>query len=205
MTSPSSQKRRLLAILACGVTVFAFLVWKGNHPGQPPFVPISQFSPPPRFASLSEAPAGELPAKVEQDLSKSTLPLYELKMSPGDLRALQMQPYGNATYPATFVANGKTYPGVKVRPRGSWSRSWPKKSLKIQFDHKDSFEGRNRLNLNSCWRDPAFVREVLAYRVYAACGVTASHAQMVRLQVNGRFFGLYADVEQPDKEFLAAH
>lgn len=202
MTPPSLQKRRLLAILACGVVAFALLVWKGNRPDQPPFVPVSALSQQPHFFSLGESASQELPAEAEESLAQSTLPLYELKMSAGDLRALQMQPYGNGTYPATFSANGKVYQGVKVRARGSWSRSWPKKSLKIQFDHRDAFEGRTRLDLNSCWRDPAFVREVLAYRVYAACGVTASHAQMVRLQVNGRFFGLYADVEQPDKEFL---
>ncbi len=64
-------------------------------------------------------------------------------------------------------------------------------------------KGERSLNLNSGWRDPAFVREVLAYRVYAACGVPASKAQMVRLQVNGRFRGLYVEVEEVDKEFLS--
>jgi spore coat protein H len=61
------------------------------------------------------------------------------------------------------------------------------------------------LNLNSGWRDPAFVREVLAYQIYAACGVPASKAQVVRLQVNGRFRGLYVEVEPADKEFLSRH
>jgi spore coat protein H len=137
-----------------------------------------------------------------QSLSASKVPLYELKIAPEDLRAIDMNPFGNVTYPASFTADGKVYEGVKVRARGSWSRSWPKKSLKLLFDHQNPFRGHHSLNLNSGWRDPAFVREVLAYRVFAACGVPASEAQMVRLQVNGRFRGLYVEVEQPDKEFL---
>ena len=59
------------------------------------------------------------------------------------------------------------------------------------------------MNLNSGWRDPAFVREVMAYNVYAACGVPASDARVVRVEVNGRFYGLYIEVEEVDKEFLS--
>ncbi|HSU55491.1 MAG TPA: CotH kinase family protein, partial [Candidatus Dormibacteraeota bacterium] len=81
--------------------------------------------------------------------------------------------------------------------------TWPKKSFKILFDHQNSFEGEHSLNLNSGWRDPAFIREVLAYKVYAACDVPASDAQVVRVEVNGRFYGLYIEVEEVDKEFLS--
>jgi spore coat protein H len=193
-----------LAILACGVAAFAVVVWRGNRPEQASFDASQAFQPRARFTPVGGSLAQELPLQAEESLAKSTLPLYELRMTPSDLRSIEMEPFGNTTYPATFVAGGKVYQ-VKVRARGSWSRSWPKKSLKIQFDHKNPFQEHNSLDLNSCWRDPAFVREALAYRVYAACGATASRAQMVRLQVNGRFHGLYVDVEQPDKEFLARY
>jgi spore coat protein H len=46
------------------------------------------------------------------------------------------------------------------------------------------------------------VRETLAYEVYAACGVPASRSRLVRLDVNGRFRGLYVEVEQVDKTLL---
>ena len=205
MTTRSSPKGRLLAILACGVVAFGVFVWMGNRREEARFDPPQNPQLQPRFIPGGRPIAQELPPQAEESLAKSTLPLYELRMSPNDLRTIEMEPYGNTTYPATFIAEGKTYEGVKVRARGSWSRSWPKKSLKIQFDHKNPFGERIRLDLNSCWRDPAFVREALAYRVYAACGVIAPRAQMVRLQVNGRFHGLYVDVEPPDKEFLARH
>ncbi len=110
--------------------------------------------------------------------------------------------YTKETHSATFSAGGQTYPGAKVRYRGSWARSWPKKPLKVIFDPDQLFEGRRCLNLNSAWRDPAFVRELLAYRIFAACGVPSPQARMVRINLNGAFLGLYVEVEQVDKAFL---
>jgi len=123
-------------------------------------------------------------------------------MAPADFEAVENNGFSNDARPAVFRAGGKVYKGVKVRVRGSWSRSWPKKSLKITFDHDSPFEGHHSLNLNSGWRDPAFVREPLAYHIYEVCGAPAPRSRMVRLDVNGRFNGLYVEVEQPDKAFL---
>jgi spore coat protein H len=143
---------------------------------------------------------------TEKRLAESqvqNLPRYELHIAAADLDALENNPGSNDTHPATFKAGGKVYNGVKVRVRGSWSRTWPKKSFKILFDHGAPFEGQRSINLNSGWRDPAFVREPLAYYVYEVCGVPAPRSRMVRLDVNGRFGGLYVQVEQPGKEFLS--
>src|SRR5204862_5200871 len=97
----------------------------------------------------------------------SNLPVYELKIDPKDFRALSRDPYSNQTHPATFLADGETYEHVKVRYRGDWARSWPKRPLKIIFPDDQPFHGEHCLNLNSCWRDPAFIREHLAYELYA--------------------------------------
>lgn len=204
VTTPSSKKGRLLAILACGIVAFGLAAWLSGQRGQPTWNPSPELQGQSRFIPAVGQGAAELPVQAEEPPASSKLPVYELRIAPNDLRTVQYQPFGNSTVPATFMAEGKTYQ-VKIRARGSWSRSWPKKSLKIQFDHQNPFQDHNSLNLNSCWRDPAFVREALAYQVYANCGVIASHAQMVRLQVNGHFYGLYVQVEQPDKQFLLEH
>jgi spore coat protein H len=191
--------------LACVTLLLSFVLWLANRPEED----ASPLPPQPElrgnFIPAANPQPEDLPFQAQGSLSASKLPLYELKIAPGDLRSIESAPFGNATYAASFVADGKAYNDVKVRARGSWSRSWPKKSLKIVFDHQNPYRGHHSLNLNSGWRDPAFVREVLSYKVYAACGVPASEAQMVRLQVNGRFRGLYVEVEQPDKEFLSRH
>jgi spore coat protein H len=121
------------------------------------------------------------------------------------LAHLEGNAFSNETVPATFIAGGELYEGVRVRYRGAWARSWPKKPLKILLPKDKPFQGQRRLNFNSCWRDPAFIREHLSYQVYAACGVPASQSRMVRLLVNGQFRGLYVEVEQPDKAFASRY
>jgi spore coat protein H len=195
----------LLGVLACGAIAFSFVIWVGHRSDEGTFSPQQEPQAQRRFTQTVSPDPQELPLQAEASLAESKLPLYELKIAPEDLRSIETSPFGNTTYSASFIADGKTYQDVKVRARGSWSRSWAKKSLKILFDHQNPLGGHNSLNLNSGWRDPAFVREVLSYKVFAACGVPASRAQMVRLQVNGRFHGLYVEVEQPDKDFLSRH
>jgi spore coat protein H len=123
-------------------------------------------------------------------------------MEAKDLRALERNPGSNETHPATFLAAGEVCEGVGVRFRGEWARSWPKKPLKIFFNRDQPFQNHHSLNLNSAWRDAAFAREVLAYHLYAVCGVPASRSRLVRLNVNGHFRGVYVEVEQVDKTFL---
>jgi len=130
-----------------------------------------------------------------------TLPVYELRMAGDELSKLQQEPGSDERHPARFMAEGKEY-AVTVRYRGDWARSWPKKPLKIFFEKDKEFRGQHALNLNSNWRDPAFVREQLAYHVYTVCGVPASSTRMVKLNLNGRFYGVFLEVEQPDKPFL---
>ena len=125
-------------------------------------------------------------------------------IAPGDLRDLERNPYSNETRPATFTAGGSEH-SVKVRHRGAWARSWSKKPIKIFFEDGKEFDGNRCLNLNPAWRDAAFVREPLAYHLYAACGVPASRTRMVELHVNGQFHGLYVEVEQPEKPMLKRH
>src|SRR5262245_25623939 len=169
-----------------------------------------ELAPRPRQPSLhstqpalaaTEPATTELAAPTPANSPGSKLAVYELKMTPRDLAALERNAFSNETVPADFIADGKTYQGVRVRYRGAWARSWPKKPLKIFFAADNPFEGQRRISLNSSWRDPAFIREKVAYDIYAACGVPASTSRMARLLINGKFRGLYVQVEQPDKAF----
>jgi spore coat protein H len=172
----------------------------GQQPSLPPSAPRPPLANRPPVASKPDA---ERPIdQVTASTQGQRLPLYELKIAPKDLQALEQNPRSNDTRPATLIANGELYEQVKVRYRGAYARSWPKKPLKVFFNDNQPFQGQPRLNLNSGWRDPAFVRETLAYEIYAACGAPASKSRMVRVDLNGQFRGLYVEVEQPDKAFL---
>ena len=141
------------------------------------------------------------PAAAEQRPEDSKLPFYELRMDAKEIMALERSAFTDQMHPATFIADGEVYENVKVRYRGAFARNWPKKPLKIFFNDKKLFHGQSHLNLNSGWRDPAFIRETLAYMVYAMCGAPASKSRMIRLHLNGQFRGLYVELEQPDKAF----
>jgi spore coat protein H len=185
-----------LALLAAGLTACDRPPDRSQVPPQsdPPQVSAT----PAQTSRLEQTP----PPEIRPDTVETRLPVYELKLDRRDLARLEQRAFSNETVPATFVARGQVYDQVRIRHRGDWARTWPKKPLKIFFDAKRPFEGRRRLNLNSAWRDPAFVRECLAYHLYAACGALAPTSQMVRVHLNGQFRGLYVEVEQPDKPFL---
>src|ERR1051325_4682515 len=117
-------------------------------------------------------------ATAPADSGANTLPVYELRIAAEEWARLQRNPRSDERHPAKLIAGGKEY-SVGVRYRGDWARTWPKKPLKIFFEKDNDFEGNHVLNLNSCWRDPAFVREQLAYEVYSACGVPSPKSRMV--------------------------
>ena len=133
---------------------------------------------------------------------QSKLPIYEIRMKEQDLMMMDSNPYSPQGYPATFSAGGEVFENVKVRYRGAWSRTWPKKPLKVFFNDDKPFKEVHHLNLNSSFRDPSFIREPLAYHIFAACGSPASKSELVRVQMNGQFRGVYVQVEQPDKPLL---
>lgn len=166
-----------------------------------PSLPAPARRPPPfvsEVESSAETPVADVP-------NHSKLPVYDLKIERRDVMKLEQSAYSNETVPATFTCNGEVYGGVQVRYRGAWARSWPKKPLKIFFPKEKPFEGQRCLNLNSGWHDPAFLRETLAFYVYGKCGAPASRSKIVRVHFNGKFRGLYVQVEQPDKPFLEAN
>ncbi len=133
------------------------------------------------------------------------IPLYDLKITPKDLAAWENTAFSNETFPASFSTDGVVYDGARIRYRGAWARGWPKKPLKIFFAKGNRFNDERCLDLNSGWRDPAFIREPLAYHIFSACGAVASTTKLVRVQVNGAFRGVYIQIEQPDKALLKRH
>jgi spore coat protein H len=167
-----------------------------KHPLPPWLLPLGLLA-----ATNLFAPCVGHAATARTTVRASPLPHYELKISRDEWTRLQRSARSDERRPATFTAEGKDY-AIGLRYRGDWARTWPKKPLKVFFTGDKEFEGQKVLNFNSCWRDPAFVREALAYHVYAACGVPSPKARMVRLNLNGQFYGLFVEVEQPDKAFV---
>jgi len=132
----------------------------------------------------------------------SRLPVYHLLISTSNLQRLDSNPYSDDLVEATFIHDGEVYDGIGVRYRGAWARSWDKKSWKLKFNKGHYFEDQRTFNLNSSWRDPAFIREKLAYDVFKWTGVPYCETKFVRLQLNGEFWAILVEVEHPDKRYM---
>ncbi|MFV2065607.1 MAG: lamin tail domain-containing protein [Pirellulales bacterium] len=113
-----------------------------------------------------------------------------------------------ATRGSVFFA-GEFYDNVFLRVRGGTSRSWPKKSYKIEFNSGDYFRFRDDLprvdeiNVNTVFTDKAYTRATLAYELQRDSGTPSPETFPLRMQQNGEFFSVALFVEQPDEDFLA--
>jgi len=105
--------------------------------------------------------------------------------------------------------NGREFPGIGVRFHGRSSFSPHRHSKKVPFwialDHAhpgQRVDGRATLILKNNYLDPSHLREVLALRLLGDY-LPAPRANFVSLSINGESWGVYVNIELPDREMLA--
>jgi CotH kinase protein len=110
--------------------------------------------------------------------------------------------------PATLTVDGVKYPGVGVHFRGASSymmvREGRKRSLNVSVDFtekKQRLEDYKTLNLMNCAGDASYMSAVL-YSHIARQYMPAPKANFVRVVINGESWGLYANVQQFNKDFI---
>jgi len=115
---------------------------------------------------------------------------------------------------ADFWFDGELVQDVAVRPKGVLSlqsvyqTGSPRFSFKVDFNLLNSartFRGLKKLNFNNGFLDPTYIRERLAYELFAQVDVPAPRASHVDLWINETHLGVYTQVEQIDKTFLRQH
>jgi Ca2+-binding EF-hand superfamily protein len=111
--------------------------------------------------------------------------------------------------PATLTIDGRKMPGVGVHFRGMSSffavREGHKRSLNVSLDYVNpdqKFDGYKTLNLLNAHEDSSFLHTIL-YSEIARHYLPAPKANFVRLVIDGESWGLYVNVQQFDKQFLA--
>ncbi len=112
--------------------------------------------------------------------------------------------------PAKVTVDGKEYPDVGVHFRGNSSfgvGDGYKRSLNLSFDYihgKQEILGYRTLNFLNANDDPTFLRTVLSMEI-ARQYIPAPKANLVRVVINGENWGIYANAQQFDKDFLRDH
>lgn len=111
--------------------------------------------------------------------------------------------------PATLIVDGKKYPDVGVHFRGMSSYGMVpaglKRSLNVAIDFADEKQrlyGYKTLNLLNAHEDASLMSTVL-YSHIARKYMPAPKANFVKVVINGESWGVYANVQQFNKEFLA--
>ncbi|MDE0485321.1 MAG: CotH kinase family protein [Candidatus Poribacteria bacterium] len=109
--------------------------------------------------------------------------------------------------PAELVVDGKVYPEVGVRFRGTSSYftvESAKKSFNVAIDYGNDSQrlyGYKTLNLLNGHVDPSFLREVLFNQI-ARDYIPAMKTNFVKLVINGESWGVYINLQQYNKDFL---
>lgn len=110
--------------------------------------------------------------------------------------------------PATMIVDGKTYPQVGVSFRGASSffmiPDGSKRSLNLSMDFVDEDQrlyGYKTLNLLNCNGDASMMSSLL-YQDIANKKMAAPKVNFVKVVINGRSWGVYANAQQFNKDFL---
>ena len=110
--------------------------------------------------------------------------------------------------PAELIVDGKVYPEVGVHFRGTSSYftvGSEKKSFNIAVDYGEDGQrlyGYKTLNLLNGHVDASFLREVL-YNQISRDYMPAMKTNLVKLVINGENWGVYINLQQYNKDFLA--
>jgi hypothetical protein len=90
---------------------------------------------------------------------------------------------------------------AKVKVRGNWTTSYPKKSLRIKFGEKQSVLGLNDGSemknwvLNAVYKDGSMLRDraslAMSREILGADGYYAADSKLVEVKINGEYFGVY--------------
>ncbi|HOP05765.1 MAG TPA: lamin tail domain-containing protein [candidate division Zixibacteria bacterium] len=125
-----------------------------------------------------------------------------------DLCAYNYEHYDDIPYiAAQFDWEDVHFDSIGVRFKGLSSYSYPgvKKPFKLDIDEYvegQTVYGLDKLNLNNCYSDPSFVREICAYELCEALGLATVRTNYANLYINGTLWGVYVLVEQFDQEMI---
>jgi hypothetical protein len=210
MPSFSTQPRVICCVLACSV---AWLIACGetdradspdNHAGAP-----SIDEPGNDGGSGGESGDTTKISPFASVFDESTLPRFDITLSEQCLSALETTPdqycAGDLRY-RDNLSDDLSFAQVGVRLKGSASfRPLSEKpSFKIKLDEfvKQRLHGLRRITLNSMGQDPSMIREVLGYQFYRKAMEIAPLCNEAEVYLNETFYGLYANVQTLDDEFV---
>lgn len=139
----------------------------------------------------------------------SIVPRVDIIVPADTLQWIYAHVESNREWHAVFVFDNDvhrdTLKNVGFRLRGNTSRRSKKKSFKISFNtfvHGRKYHGLEKMNLNGEHNDPSVIRSKLCWDLLRHFELPAARANHVRVYINGKYYGLYINVEHIDEQFV---
>ncbi|MGC4067651.1 MAG: CotH kinase family protein [Polyangiaceae bacterium] len=154
--------------------------------------------------------AGSTYPKPCSDLYDPTrLVQFDLKIAPDQLTLMERDCTQKVKQyrPATLRYGSETV-DVMVRLKGNWSWRCDKKQFLVSFNETDPqgrFHGLRKLVFDAPWYDVTLLAERMGASFMHRVGAQWSCVNHAKLFLNGEYYGLYANVERLDKEYLQRH
>jgi hypothetical protein len=97
--------------------------------------------------------------------------------------------------------------GIRIKGNSSQRVNSEKKPFKLEFDEFNAgqrLHGLEHVNFNNCYKDPSFIREVLAYELFSKVA-PVPRANYAHLYLNDEDWGIYVQVEEVEEPWLVTH
>lgn len=137
---------------------------------------------------------------------ENTLPSFDISFTPAEFSGLQSDCQNQVqAYRPAKLTYGNEVVDVMVRLKGNWSWDCGKMQFVVSFnevDPKGRFHGVRKLVFDAPWYDRTLLHERLAMPFFKERGLPYSCVNNAQISINGQYYGLYANVERLDKEYL---
>lgn len=164
------------------------------------------------FPGMLSTPAATEPEYVSKVFNKDEVTQINIDMKQEDfdwiLENATKEEYRNCD----ITVNGTTFNNVGIRPKGNSSlrtvagnEDSDRYSFKIEFDTYIAGQtcfGLNKLALNNIIMDKTYMKEYIAYDMFASMGVVTPKYAYANITVNGEPWGLYLAVEVMEESFV---
>ena len=153
-------------------------------------------------------PAGENPGYVSRLFDGSRVHRVDIQVE--DWEAFLASAPEEEYIPATVEIDGEAFRQVGLRAKGNNSLRLTEEyglsrySLKLEFDHYvdgGSYHGLDKFSLDASFQDNSYLKTWLVYDMMDFMGVPAPLCSYVWVTVNGRPWGLFLAIEEPEEAF----
>jgi spore coat protein CotH len=134
---------------------------------------------------------------------RKTVLRWDLQIDDTQWASINSKPGEKKYIPCKLKVGAELFEPCTVRVRGGITKYYPKRGYRIRFDQDATHPGYSRkINLRAEYNDPTFMRNYVASWLFdQLTDIPTPRVRYRRLFVNGKDYGLYAEVERIGEKF----